>query len=70
EGLQDEVNAVRAVVEKVPVIPALKAIVAHHARDPAWETLRPPLVPLDPARRDALLGELGALGFEMPGLRA
>ena len=70
ERLQEEVNAVRAIVEKLPVIPALKAILAHQARDPEWGTVRPPLVALDAARRDALLAELGALGFEMPGLRA
>lgn len=69
DRLQDEVNAIRGALEKVPVIPALKAIVAHHARDPAWEVLRPPLVALAPPQRAALLAELGGLGFEMPGLR-
>jgi 4-hydroxy-tetrahydrodipicolinate synthase len=69
ERLQDELNAVRGAIEKAPVIPALKAILAHHARDPGWETLRPPLVPLDPARREALLADLAGRGFELPGLR-
>jgi len=68
ERLQDEVNAIRGAVEKVPVIPALKAILAHHAGDPGWGTLRPPLVPLAPAQRDALLADLARLGLEMPGL--
>jgi 4-hydroxy-tetrahydrodipicolinate synthase len=68
ERLQDEVNAIRGAVEKVPVIPALKAILAQHAGDPAWGTLRPPLVALAPAQRDALLADLARLGFEMPGL--
>jgi 4-hydroxy-tetrahydrodipicolinate synthase len=68
DALQAEVNAVRAAVERAPVIPALKAIVAHHAADPGWETLRPPLVPLAADRREALLAELAARGFEMPGL--
>ncbi|HET8542358.1 MAG TPA: dihydrodipicolinate synthase family protein [Anaeromyxobacter sp.] len=68
DRLQEEVNAVRAAVERAPVIPALKAIVAHHARDPSWEVLRPPLVPLAPAPRAALLEDLGRLGFGMPGL--
>ena len=68
ERLQDEVNAVRGAVEKAPVIPALKAILADRARDPGWESLRPPLVALAPAQREALLAELAALGLELPGL--
>lgn len=70
ERLQEDVNAVRGLVEKVPVIPALKAIVASEAHDPAWLAVRPPLVELDPARREELVGSLRALGFSMPGLRS
>ena len=36
DRLQEELNGVRGVVEKLPVIPALKAIVADHSGDPAW----------------------------------
>jgi len=68
ERLQEEVNGIRAAVEKVPVIPGLKAIVAHHTADPSWLTVRPPLVELAPAAREALLAELEARGFAMPGL--
>jgi 4-hydroxy-tetrahydrodipicolinate synthase len=68
EALQDDVNRVRAALEKVPVIPGLKAIVAHHAGDPAWATVRPPLVPLAAPQREALLAELDGLGFRTPGL--
>ncbi len=69
ERLQEDVNAVRGIVEKAPVIPALKAIVADQAADPGWATVRPPLVALAPERRDPLLAELRARGFAMPGLR-
>lgn len=68
ERLQEEVNAVRGAIERRPVIPALKAILAHHAGDPAWRTVRPPFVELAGAECDALLAELRALGFAMPGL--
>jgi 4-hydroxy-tetrahydrodipicolinate synthase len=68
ERLQDEVNAVRAAVEKVPVIPALKAVLAHHSGDAGWERLRPPLAPLSAAQRESLLADLGARGFAMPAL--
>src|SRR5262249_56570150 len=50
ERLQAEVDAVRGAVEKVPLIPALKTIVAHFAADAAWLTVRPPLVDLTPAQ--------------------
>jgi 4-hydroxy-tetrahydrodipicolinate synthase len=69
EHLQQEVNAIRGAVEKVPVIPALKAIVAHYAADPGWSTVRPPLVELAPAEREPLLAALEEKGFAMPGLR-
>ena len=68
DRLQDEVNAIRGAVERVPVIAALKAILAHEAGDAGWQVLRPPLVPLAPAQRDALLADLSRSGFGMPGL--
>ncbi|HEX9052703.1 MAG TPA: dihydrodipicolinate synthase family protein [Anaeromyxobacter sp.] len=68
EALQEEVNAVRAVVERAPVIPSLKELVAHHAGDPGWRTVRPPLAGLAPAQARALLDGLAALGFGMPGV--
>jgi 4-hydroxy-tetrahydrodipicolinate synthase len=68
ERLQEEANAIRSILEKAPTVPALKAIVAHHAGDPGWRTVRPPLVELSAERRDALLAELAARGFGMAGL--
>ena len=69
ERLQAELNAVRGAVEKVPVIPGLKAVVAHHAADPGWLPVRPPLADLAPAQRDALLADLAALRLALPELR-
>jgi 4-hydroxy-tetrahydrodipicolinate synthase len=69
ERLQEEVNGVRGVVEKLPVIAALKAVVAEETGDPGWGTVRPPLVPLPEERRAPLLADLRARGFAMPGLR-
>jgi 4-hydroxy-tetrahydrodipicolinate synthase len=68
-ALQEAVNGVRSAIEKVPVIPALKEIVAAEGGDPGWATVRPPLAPLAPAQRDALLADLRARGFAMPDLR-
>jgi 4-hydroxy-tetrahydrodipicolinate synthase len=65
EQLQEELNAVRGAIEKHPAIPALKAILAHYTGDAAWRAPRPPLVELPGAQAEALLAELGRLGFEM-----
>jgi len=69
ERLQAELNAVRGAVEKVPVIPGLKALLAHHAADPGWLPVRPPLAELAPTQRDALLADLAALKLALPELR-
>jgi len=69
EQLQAELNAVRGAVEKVPVIPGLKAVVAHHAADPGWLPVRPPLSELSPAQGEALLADLASLKLVLPELR-
>jgi 4-hydroxy-tetrahydrodipicolinate synthase len=69
DRLQEELNVVRSLAERLPVIPAVKAVIAAYAGDPGWARVRPPLVELGPEPRDALLAELRARGFEMPGLR-
>jgi 4-hydroxy-tetrahydrodipicolinate synthase len=52
------------------MIPALKACIAHYAQDPAWLTVRPPLVELPGPERASLAHSLAALDFSMPGLTA
>jgi 4-hydroxy-tetrahydrodipicolinate synthase len=68
DAQQKALNAVRDAFQKFPMIPALKAAVAHYGADPQWAAVRPPLVELDAAQRDALLLSLRELGFTMPGL--
>jgi 4-hydroxy-tetrahydrodipicolinate synthase len=68
DAQQARLDAVRAIFQKHPMIPALKAAIAHHARDPAWATVRPPFVRLAAAPRDALVAALAGAGFTMPGL--
>ena len=65
DRLQDSVNAVRAALEHYPVVPALKAILAHHADDAGWRKMRPPLVELAPERIEPLLAGLRAAGLEI-----
>ena len=68
DKLQAGISATRNIVQKQPMIPALKATVAHFANDPQWKTCRPPLVELTPSQEEALISELKAGGFSMPGL--
>ena len=68
DRLQAGITATRKIVQKVPMIPALKAIVAHFGNDPQWRTVRPPLTELEPGQDQGLLAELKAAGFAMPGL--
>ena len=68
ERQQAALDAVRAAFQQFPMIPALKAAIAHYADDSDWATLRPPLVELDETQRRALSQALTNLGFAMPGL--
>lgn len=42
DRLQAGVSAMRKTVQSFPMIPILKAIVAHYRKDPQWRELRPP----------------------------
>jgi 4-hydroxy-tetrahydrodipicolinate synthase len=68
DKLQAGISATRKVVQKQPMIPALKNAVAHFGNDPQWKTCRPPLVELTPAQEEELIRDLKAVGFSMPGL--
>ena len=47
------------------MIAALKEAIAIYAGDPAWRTVRPPLVELTPEQANTLAAELKAIGFAM-----
>jgi 4-hydroxy-tetrahydrodipicolinate synthase len=73
EALQAKLNVVREVFSsrKFPsMIAALKQAIALYADDPAWRTVRPPLVELTPEQAKMLAAELKAIGFTMPGIVA
>ena len=70
DALQAAITATRKIVQSVPMIPALKAAIAHYADDPEWKRLRPPLVELSAAEEKKLLDGLAADGFAMPGIEA
>jgi len=65
DALQTEVAAVRNAVLNYPAVPALKRIVAHFHKDPAWAAVRPPLQALDQAQSAALIADLAKIGFTL-----
>lgn len=70
EAQQARLVEIRHVFEKFPVIPALKAAIAHYSNDSSWGSVRPPLVALDLQQAEALVLELQQKEFTMPGVGA
>jgi 4-hydroxy-tetrahydrodipicolinate synthase len=70
DKLQAAITATRRIVQKQPMIPALKATIAHFGNDPQWKTCRPPLVELNSSQERELVTELKSNAFSMPGLAA
>jgi len=66
DARQQALNATRGVFQKLPMIAAMKAAIAWQTNDPAWATLRPPLVELDATQCQQLTTDLQACGFSMP----
>ena len=65
---QQRLDEIRTIMQSYVMIPALKAAIANWARDPAWTTVRPPLVPLTAAQAADLVTKLETKDFQMPGL--
>ena len=68
DSLQQGLNEIRDTAMAYPMIPALKATVAHFAKDEQWRTVRPPLVALPDDQSSALITALEGKGLSMPGL--
>ena len=64
DALDRVVHAIRAAIEGYPIVPALKWVAAHYRQDPAWATVRPPMLALGPEQSADLISKLGAAGFE------
>jgi 4-hydroxy-tetrahydrodipicolinate synthase len=67
---QARLDEIRGVFQRFPMIPALKAAIAHYGKDAPWGIVRPPLVALTPEQVKALVAELDERKFTMPGLAA
>ena len=70
DAQQKRLDEIRGTFAKYPMIPALKAAIAHWSGDAEWATVRPPLVALTREQAAALVADLKARNFDMPGLRA
>jgi len=58
DKMQDGISALRKSVQEYPVIPLLKALIAHYRDDPGWADMRPPFVPMPEAEANAAIRTL------------
>ena len=66
DDLQAQLTAVRAAVQKYPLVSANKAILAQAHAEPAWNVVRPPLGALSAEATAELMRALAALQFSLP----
>jgi 4-hydroxy-tetrahydrodipicolinate synthase len=55
QKMQDGITALRKAIQAFPMIPALKALIAHYRRDPEWASVRPEFVELHAAEVDKVM---------------
>ncbi len=67
ETLQASADVIRNIFQAVPMIPAMKRVVAEFSGDPVWKTVRPPLCALNGANTESVLAALRKALFSMPG---
>ena len=65
DAMQRDIGAVRAAIQKFPMVAANKAILAELQEADGWNVLRPPLLPLAADAKAQLFSSLQALQFPM-----
>lgn len=65
EAQNAEVSAVRKIMEGYPIVPAVKAVLAHFSGDAEWETVAPPLTRLSDDQKSGLVSALTDSGFSL-----
>jgi len=65
DSMQQQITAVRAAVQKYPMVAANKAILARLQDEPGWDVVRPPLRPLAADAKAQLFASLEALQFSL-----
>jgi 4-hydroxy-tetrahydrodipicolinate synthase len=66
DALSRATSAVRLLMQKFPLIAAVKAVLAERTKSSDWTRVRPPLDPLSPAQRKELAAELSKLEAGAP----
>ena len=66
DSLSRTASAVRLLMQKFPLIAAVKAVLAERTKSSDWARVRPPLDPLSPAQRKELVAELSTLDAGAP----
>ena len=64
--LQATADVIRNIFQAVPMIPAMKRVVAEFSGAASWSVVRPPLCALGESAATQLRGALAAVGFAMP----
>ena len=71
DQLQGGITALRKAIQAYPMIPALKAIIAHYRQDPVWAHVRPPFTELPAADAAKAIDTLAqAHGFRLDFAKA
>jgi 4-hydroxy-tetrahydrodipicolinate synthase len=65
DQLQADITLVRMTIQKYPMVPALKRIVAHFHGDAEWANVRPPMERLSDAQSKALVADLEKIGYSL-----
>ena len=63
--LQENINQFRKVIQKYPLIGALKQMMAHYGQDRQWLNLRPPLIALSESEGAALIDSIDGIDFNL-----
>jgi 4-hydroxy-tetrahydrodipicolinate synthase len=66
DAAQEKIAATRKAIQAYPVIPVMKAMIAHYRNDPGWNRVRPPFVALTAAEAEKAIADLaGKHGFRL-----
>ncbi|MBC8337810.1 MAG: dihydrodipicolinate synthase family protein [Rhodospirillales bacterium] len=66
QATHETLTAVRNAIVKFPLSTALKTLMARHSGTDGWLNIRPPLMRMNDADRDALFDAFDAIGFSIP----